>query len=286
MTNHEADAPLLGGRFRCDRLLKEGLGIQTWLATDLARLLSSQGQGAAARRALAPVYASFTEGFFDRNYIRARMMHFRSLRQDEAQERIPFVLPLAKRFGLRAMVIFGTFMMALQYPLSAEVSGLDWALFARNATAAVGEAFYWTCFHAYFATLGDAEYRGHQIGAREALAQGIAIVAPLLGAWALESLGPHWMFTAVGVVQALAVMPLLGLPAFSDPGAPIHAHVAPRYLADSIKDTHVPNVVTSVLATAFISSASSRARSVTTPSCSPILNPTVPVSVRMAWPGS
>ena len=124
----------------------------------------------------------------------------------------PFVLPLAKRFGLKAMVIFGTFMMALQYPLSAEVSGLDWALVARNATAAVGEAFYWTCFHAYFATLGDAEYRGHQIGAREALAQGIAIVAPLLGAWALESLGPHWMFTAVGIVQALAIVPLLGLP--------------------------------------------------------------------------
>jgi multicomponent Na+:H+ antiporter subunit B len=28
----------------------------------------------------------------------------------------------------------------------------------------------------------------------------------------------------------------------------IHRHVAPRYLADSIKDTNVPNVVTSVLA--------------------------------------
>lgn len=124
----------------------------------------------------------------------------------------PFVLPLAKRFGLKAMVIFGTFMLALQYPLSAAISGLDWALFARNAVAAIGEAFYWTCFHAYFASLGDAEHRGHQIGAREALAQGIAIVAPLLGAWGLDSFGPEWMFPAVGIVQALAVLPLLGLP--------------------------------------------------------------------------
>lgn len=124
----------------------------------------------------------------------------------------PFVLPLAKRFGLKAMVIFGTFMLALQYPLSAAVSGLDWALFARNAVAAIGEAFYWTCFHAYFASLGDAEHRGHQIGAREALAQGIAIVAPLLGAWGLDSFGPEWMFPAVGIVQALAILPLLGLP--------------------------------------------------------------------------
>lgn len=124
----------------------------------------------------------------------------------------PFVLPLAKRFGLKAMVIFGTFMLALQYPLSAAISGLDWALFARNAVAAIGEAFYWTCFHAYFASLGDAEHRGHQIGAREALAQGIAIVAPLVGAWGLDSFGPEWMFPAVGIVQALAVLPFLGLP--------------------------------------------------------------------------
>lgn len=40
----------------------------------------------------------------------------------------------------------------------------------------------------------------------------------------------------------------LVLPPFGTADAPIHKHVAPRYLADSIKDTNVPNVVTSVLA--------------------------------------
>src|SRR5262245_2087777 len=45
-------------------------------------------------------------------------------------------------------------------------------------------------------------------------------------------------------------------------------------------------VVTCVSATAVISAASAFARSVTRPSCSPILKPMVPVSVRMAWPGS
>ena len=38
------------------------------------------------------------------------------------------------------------------------------------------------------------------------------------------------------------------LPAFSDPQAPIHVHVAPKYLADVLKETGVPNVVTAVLA--------------------------------------
>ena len=40
----------------------------------------------------------------------------------------------------------------------------------------------------------------------------------------------------------------LGLPAFSDPQAPIHTHVVPRYLNDTMKETGVPNAVTSVLA--------------------------------------
>ena len=50
------------------------------------------------------------------------------------------------------------------------------------------------------------------------------------------------------VVGGALVYGTLGLPAFSDPGAPIHTHVVPRYLADSLKETGVPNVVTSVLA--------------------------------------
>lgn len=39
---------------------------------------------------------AFTEGFFDRNYARVRLMYFRTLRQAEEQERLPFALPLAE----------------------------------------------------------------------------------------------------------------------------------------------------------------------------------------------
>ncbi|OGA65160.1 MAG: cation:proton antiporter [Betaproteobacteria bacterium RIFCSPLOWO2_12_FULL_65_14] len=38
------------------------------------------------------------------------------------------------------------------------------------------------------------------------------------------------------------------LPPFSDAQAPIHTHVAPRYLKEGPKETGVPNVVTAVLA--------------------------------------
>jgi multicomponent Na+:H+ antiporter subunit B len=40
----------------------------------------------------------------------------------------------------------------------------------------------------------------------------------------------------------------LALPPFGTADAPIHRHVAPRYLADTVKETTAPNAVTSVLA--------------------------------------
>lgn len=40
----------------------------------------------------------------------------------------------------------------------------------------------------------------------------------------------------------------LDMPHFGDPTAPIHQHVAPRYIQDSPREVGVPNMVTSVLA--------------------------------------
>jgi multicomponent Na+:H+ antiporter subunit B len=51
-----------------------------------------------------------------------------------------------------------------------------------------------------------------------------------------------------GVLAALLMVGMVGLPEFSDPASPIHHHVAPRYLIDSQKEIDVPNIVTAVLA--------------------------------------
>jgi multicomponent Na+:H+ antiporter subunit B len=55
------------------------------------------------------------------------------------------------------------------------------------------------------------------------------------------------LFASLGTGVVL-VWGTLVLPPFGTPDAAIHRHVAPRYIADTIKDTNVPNVVTSVLA--------------------------------------
>ena len=52
----------------------------------------------------------------------------------------------------------------------------------------------------------------------------------------------------VAVTGGVLVYGTLGLPAFSDPQAPIHQHVAPQYLKEGPEKTGVPNVVTEVLA--------------------------------------
>jgi MFS transporter, DHA1 family, inner membrane transport protein len=135
----------------------------------------------------------------------------------------PLVLPLAKRWGLRTIVIIGAVGMALEYPLLAAVHGVGPPLVALVTVSSAASTCYWPAYHAYFAAIGDAEHRGHQIGAREALAAVVGIVAPLLGGWALVTAGPWWTFGGVAVVQALSAVPLIGAPnvavAQSAPGA-------------------------------------------------------------------
>jgi multicomponent Na+:H+ antiporter subunit B len=50
------------------------------------------------------------------------------------------------------------------------------------------------------------------------------------------------------VIGAVLIWGTLVLPPFGTADAVIHQHVAPRYIAETIKDTNVPNAVTSVLA--------------------------------------
>ena len=124
----------------------------------------------------------------------------------------PLILAPARRWGLKPLVVAGSLVGALQYPLLAEVHGVGWMLLAVCALSSVGDTLYWTAYHAYFASLGDAEHRGHQIGAREALAAVVGIVAPLAGAWGLATAGPVWTFDVIALVQAASVLPLLGAP--------------------------------------------------------------------------
>lgn len=71
----------------------------------------------------------------------------------------------------------------------------------------------------------------------------------LTGGVETKPLHRPWLPLALALaVAGVLAYGMQGLPGFSDPGAPIHAHVAPRYLNEAPKETGVPNVVTAVLA--------------------------------------
>jgi multicomponent Na+:H+ antiporter subunit B len=58
---------------------------------------------------------------------------------------------------------------------------------------------------------------------------------------------PGPLLAAVATGAAL-IYGTFDMPLYGDPNAPIHQHVAPRYIQDSLAETGVPNIVTSVLA--------------------------------------
>jgi hypothetical protein len=124
----------------------------------------------------------------------------------------PVVIGMAARWGLRAMLVGGTLLSALQYPFLAEIHGIGLLLAALIVVSAVGETFYWTTYHAYFAVLGDDEFRGHQVGVREAIAAVVGIVSPLLAGGMLVAFGPRVAFGATSVIIALAALPILWAP--------------------------------------------------------------------------
>ena len=65
----------------------------------------------------------------------------------------------------------------------------------------------------------------------------------------MRAVRPHLLPLFVSLMTgAMLVWGTLVFPPFGTPDAVIHKHVVPRYIADTIKDTNVPNVVTSVLA--------------------------------------
>jgi hypothetical protein len=123
----------------------------------------------------------------------------------------PVVIAITARWGLRAMLVGGTLLSALQYPFLAEIHGVGFVLAALIAVAAVGDTFYWTTYHAYFAALGD-DFRGQQIGVREAISAVVGIASPLLAGWLLVAFGPRVAFGATSAVVALAALPILAAP--------------------------------------------------------------------------
>jgi MFS transporter, DHA1 family, inner membrane transport protein len=122
------------------------------------------------------------------------------------------VIPIVNRLGLRNGLILGTTIEASGFLFLANVHNVDLWLIAYVAIAACGTAFYWTCYHACVARLGDEEHRGAQVSAREAIFALTGIVGPIFGGFMLTFFGPFYAFAAAAIFNTLAIIPLLAVP--------------------------------------------------------------------------
>jgi MFS transporter, DHA1 family, inner membrane transport protein len=122
------------------------------------------------------------------------------------------LLPIVHRIGLRNGLMLGTLLDASSFLLLGQVQGLGGWLYAYMLLSSCGTAFYWTCYHASVTRLGDAEHRGSQVSAREAIFAVTGIVAPLFGGFMLTFFGPVYAFASTTLIYALAAVPMLGTP--------------------------------------------------------------------------
>jgi DHA1 family inner membrane transport protein len=122
------------------------------------------------------------------------------------------VVPVVKRIGLRNGLILGTAMVAVSYLFVSQVNGIGPMFFVFIAFDGLSSAFYWTCHHAFLSKLGDNEHRGSQVSVREAINAVMGIIAPLLGSFLLIYVGKGSAFIVAALIEALAIVPLLGTP--------------------------------------------------------------------------
>lgn len=120
--------------------------------------------------------------------------------------------PVIMRIGLRNGIILGTSIDAAGFLMLGHIDGLGPMLLAYIFVSSLGTTFYWTCYHASVAKLGDEEHRGSQVSAREAIFAITGIVGPILGGVMLTVFGPVYAFALTALINCAGIIPLFGVP--------------------------------------------------------------------------
>ena len=121
----------------------------------------------------------------------------------------PLVLVAAPVTGLRRAFILGAVLNALSCPALAFIDGVGLALAMYALTSALGQVFYYTCYHALFSTLGDADRMGSQVGGCQTVSALAALFGPGIGGILLTRFGPWAAFGTAFLVTLVAILPIL-----------------------------------------------------------------------------
>ncbi|WP_277868763.1 Na(+)/H(+) antiporter subunit B [Shewanella sp. 10N.286.51.B7] len=123
-------------------------------------------------------------------------------------------------------------------------------IFTRNLLAVVMLTGIYGLLSACFFVVLDAVDVAFTEASVGAGISGLLMLAAITITGRKEAPKRHKPFLALFVVLVTGSMLIYGtldMPYFGDPEAPVHQHVAPRYIHDSMEEVGVPNIVTSVL---------------------------------------
>ena len=121
----------------------------------------------------------------------------------------PVVLITVPAIGLRRTLILGAVLCALSYPALALVDGVGAALLTFVIVNALGQVFYFTCYHVFFASLSNNGRFGTQVGMFQALSTLAAVAGPTAGGVLLATRGPWSTFGVAFLIALAAIVPLL-----------------------------------------------------------------------------
>ena len=113
-----------------------------------------------------------------------------------------------RRIGVRGAMVAGAAILATQFWPLTYASDPRW-LAVWLFIVALGESFYWPCYHAAMAVIGLEETRGRELGLRNAISAAVGVAAPLLGGFLLQRFGPSVDFSLAAAITFAAIPPLL-----------------------------------------------------------------------------
>ena len=129
-------------------------------------------------------------------------------------------LVAVRRIGVRGAMAAGAAILATQFWPLAHAGDPRW-LAVWLFIVALGESFYWPCYHSAMAVIGLEETRGRELALRNAISAAVGVAAPLLGGFLLQRYGPAVDFTLAAAITLAAIPPLLMM-------RPIEAGAIPR----------------------------------------------------------
>ncbi|MCW1384000.1 MFS transporter [Novosphingobium sp. KCTC 2891] len=122
------------------------------------------------------------------------------------------VLPLARRQGLKAVVLAGIAVRAAGFLMLPFVTDVGPMLALFVIVTGFGSVLYWTGWHAFASALGDSATGGRQVSIQQATTAVVGIAAPVVGGFLLARAGALTGFAAIAWIQAMGALPLLRAP--------------------------------------------------------------------------